>query len=252
MVTQKTIVLIHGFGEDHFIFQHQIEKLRQSYHVFAPDLPGSGMLSNHAWSSEMESIEWFADWIKVQLELNHIDNCIMLGHSMGGYITLAFAEKYGNMLEAFGLIHSTAFADSPSKKEIREKAIVFIKEKGGHTFLKTAIPGLFGELFRKNFPDMVDELVNRARAFTSSALIGYYKAMIKRPDRTFVLKNAKIPVLIIAGTEDMAAPLIDLSAQASMPSICHFHILQDVGHMGMLEKSDGMNKILLNFMESLL
>ena len=125
-----------------------------------------------------------------------------------------------------------------------------MKEKGAHTFLKTAIPGLFGIGFLSRHKEIVDLLVEDARAFTLQSLTWYYNAMMLRPDRRLQLINAKVPVLIVAGTEDKAAPLEDVLEQASLPPECHFHILQETGHMGMLEAPDNLSIILLNFIAS--
>jgi pimeloyl-ACP methyl ester carboxylesterase len=247
MVQKKTIVLVHGFGEDSRIFEDQIKVLSQEFEVFAPDLPGSGTLSDYNWRPGTDTIDWLAEWVHIQLINRQIKSCIMLGHSMGGYITLAFAEKFPNKLAAFGLVHSTAFADPEAKKETRQKAIRFMKEKGAHTFLKTSIPGLFGSTFTKEYPEKITALVQQAQAFTVETLSCYYRAMILRPDRSEVLKNASTPVLLVAGAEDTAVPLADLLSQASYPAECHFHILKQSGHMGMLEESENLSKILLNF-----
>jgi pimeloyl-ACP methyl ester carboxylesterase len=247
---EKIVVLMHGFGEDHQIFNAQIRVLQEHYTVYAPDLPGSGERNHFTWETGTESIEWLADWLKGQLDTQGIGSCILLGHSMGGYITLAFAEKYPERLLAFGLIHSTAFADQEAKKETRAKAIDFIKAHGAHAFLKTAIPGLFGPAFAAQNPEAIDRQVEDARHFETPSLVAYYRAMMTRPDRTHVLKSALVPVLLVAGTEDMAAPIGDLLQQAPMPPVCHFFQLQNVGHMGMMEDPDNLNRILLNFLSN--
>jgi pimeloyl-ACP methyl ester carboxylesterase len=117
--------------------------------------------------------------------------------------------------------------------------------------LKTAIPNLFGAFFKEQSPEKVSALIEEARRFNDDWLVWYYRAMINRPDRSNVLKQAKVPVLIVAGDEDLAAPLADLSAQAALPQICHFHLLKETGHMGMLERETAMNEILLNFMSTI-
>jgi pimeloyl-ACP methyl ester carboxylesterase len=251
MEKKKTVILLHGFGEDHKVFKSQLDMLSAFYDVFAPDLPGSGALSKAAIPMENASINLLAEWVNSFLMDRGIESCIMFGHSMGGYVTLAFAEKFPEKLEAIGLIHSTAYADSEEKKNTREKAIVFIKEKGGYLFLKTAIPNLFGAVFKQQSPQKVQMLLEESRRFKDDWLVWYYRAMINRPDRSNVLKQAKVQVLIVAGDEDMAAPVTDLSAQAALPEICHFHLLKETGHMGMLEREAAMNEILLNFMSTI-
>ncbi|MBK7375227.1 MAG: alpha/beta fold hydrolase [Chitinophagaceae bacterium] len=108
-----------------------------------PDLPGSGK-SGVISSQSAVGMEEYAEIIKAILVEEKIEKSTMLGHSLGGYITLAFAEKYPGMLNSFGLVHSTAFADSEEKKAARLKSIEFIKKYGAYDFLRTTIPGLSG------------------------------------------------------------------------------------------------------------
>jgi len=247
---EKTIVLLHGFGEDNSIFDSILPTLRENYTVIVPNFPGSGELVKHHWLPKEQSIEWLADWVADFLQENKLRKVAMLGHSMGGYITLAFAEKYPEQLSAFGLLHSTAFADSKVKKETRLKAVLFMKKKGGFTFLKTAIPGLFATGFANKSPGLIDDLIQKAKSFETKTLIAYYEAMLHRPDRTAVLRNAQVPVLIIAGEEDPAVPLKDQLQQAAFPPVCHFFTLKQVGHMGMLEDPSGFLKAIVSFIQA--
>ncbi|MBK7434166.1 MAG: alpha/beta hydrolase [Chitinophagaceae bacterium] len=144
----KPVLLIHGFGEDGSVWDHQVEFLKEHYRLIIPDLPGSGR-------SELipdMSIEGMAEMIKNLM--NHVaaeilptggdlEGAVLLGHSMGGYIALALVEKYPGLFSKFGLIHSSAFADSEEKRSARAKSISFIEEHGAYEFLKTSIPGLF-------------------------------------------------------------------------------------------------------------
>jgi pimeloyl-ACP methyl ester carboxylesterase len=243
----KPLVLLHGFGEDAHMWDEQAVFLQQYYSLIIPDLPGSG--SSQLLTKENVSIDDYADCIHSLLKHEQISSCTMLGHSMGGYITLAFAEKYVSKLDAFGLIHSTAFADSQEKKKTREKGIAFIEEHGAHAFLKTSIPGLFGDRFKKEHPEKVDALIGAAAQFSKEALIQYYRAMIARADRTAVLKDNPLPVLFIAGTEDKAAPVNDVLEQTHLPLRSYIHILQGAGHMGMWEDAGAVNGFIRVFME---
>ena len=241
----QPIVLLHGFGEDSCIWESQLESLSKEYRVIVPDLPGSGkstMLNNNN-----AAIEDFATCIMELLVFAKIEKCILLGHSMGGYITLAFAEKYAFMLSAFGLIHSTAFADTEEKKETRLKSIQFLKEHDPFTFLKTSIPNLFSTKTKNDNETLITTLIERGRNFSSQALIQYCKAMMNRSDKTEVLRKTKLPVLFIMGEEDIAAPLVDLLKQVPLPTVSTIHILKDVGHMGMLEKPTDVTQFLLSF-----
>lgn len=240
----KPVILIHGFGEDGEVFQNQANYLQEKFQLIIPDLPGSGQ-------SEMiddMSIEGMAEVIHEIIHEENIEACPVIGHSMGGYITLALMEKYWNHVSAFGLFHSSAFADSKEKIATRRKAIEFIKQNGAYEFLKTAIPNLFAEESKITFKAAVDQLIKAGNNFSPDALVSYYEAMINRPDRTEILRQTKVPVLFIMGKYDKAVPLEDGLKQCHLPEKSYIHILQNSGHMGMLEEPDLCNRILEKFL----
>lgn len=245
----QAVVLLHGFGEDSTIWAEQVAFLQTNCRLIVPDLPGSGLsdLLKPLSSDKPITLDDYAAVIYSMLQKENITNCIMLGHSMGGYITLAFAEKYPEMLKSYGLIHSTAFADSEEKKKIRERGIEIIGQYGAFAFLKNTIPNLFGTRFKETRAAKMNELIDAAASFSDAALQQYYRAMILRPDRTAVLKSNRLPVLFVMGTEDTAAPMADVLKQVSLPDISYIHVLRDTGHMGMWEATDQMNQLLLAF-----
>ena len=254
------VVLIHGFAEDGNIWDDIIDELTENFLLIIPDLPGSGhsqMLSTEEThpsqivsggqtlsrrqtdrKTQHPAIEDFAEVIKYILDKELVNECIMIGHSMGGYISLAFAEKYPDKLNALGLFHSSAFADDEAKIEGRLKAIDFISTHGAHAFLRTSIPNLFADRFKQKSPDRIAALIDSAENFTAESLIQYYYAMINRPDRIHVLETFSKPILFIIGEEDTAIPLKSSLLQCHIPLISNVHILPRVGHMGMMEKPD--------------
>ena len=273
----NAVVLLHGFGEDGSIWDQQILFLKDHCLLIIPDLPGSGgserlSLELGVRSRELEnknttqntpssiqtpysrlhspdyiSIDDYADCIHSLLVHEKINSCNLLGHSMGGYICLAFAEKYPNFLSGFGLIHSTAFADNEEKKMVREKAIELMDAYGPHPFLRNTIPNLFGRNFKERYPEKINALIESSANFTKESLQQYYKAMMLRPDRTNVLKSNQLPILFVAGREDVAVPLDDILKQVSLPNISYLYVLQNTGHMGMWEEPEKLNKKLLDF-----
>jgi pimeloyl-ACP methyl ester carboxylesterase len=241
-------VLLHGFAEDGTIWDEQVLFLQQHCQLIVPDLPGSG--KSALLEKENATIEDYAACINALLEKENVRRCIMLGHSMGGYITLAFAAMFPGKLAAFGFVHSTAFADSEEKKNTRKKAIQFIQEHGVYPFLKNSTPNLFAGKYKKEHPQRVADLIEHGKKFSKEALIQYYTAMINRPDRTAVLEKSNVPVLFIIGSEDAAAPLDDLMKQVHLPKVSYIHVLYDVGHMSMWEKPAELNNDLLKFINS--
>ncbi len=239
----KPVFLIHGFGEDGEVWKNQIEYLKDKCQLIIPDLPGSG----HSAIIDDMSMEGMAEVVHAIIHEEDIDACTLIGHSMGGYITLALAEKYWNHLNAFGLFHSSAFPDSEEKKATRRKGIEFIERNGAFEFLKTVVPNLFSPDSKLRIPDTITEFIDSLSNFSPLALVKYYEAMMRRPDRVDILKNAKIPVLFTMGKYDNAVPLDDGLKQCHLPEKSYIHILHESGHMGMLEEAETSNRILEQF-----
>jgi len=248
------VLLLHGFGEDGEVWNKQVDLLKTHFTLIIPDLPGSGK----SGMTEDMSIEGMAEVVKAII-LAEQHNCsplndtkiALIGHSMGGYISLALAEKYPHLLNRLGLFHSSAFADSEEKKTARLKSIDFIKKNGSYEFLKTSIPGLFfrGQDGSKPSDPEMDALIEKGKNFSPEALIRYYQAMIARPDRTAVLKNFPHPILFILGEHDMAVPVAQGLKQSYMPDLSYIHLLRNSAHMGMWEETGKANAAMLEFLQ---
>jgi len=255
------VVLIHGFGEDSHIWDNQAEFLKEHCLLILPDLPGTGnsqMITNSIQEkdndtpfSSVVSLDDYADCIYALLLHESITQCTMLGHSMGGYITLAFAQLFPQMLSGFGLIHSNAFADSEEKKVNRQSAIETMEKGGAYAFFKNSIPALFARFFKITSPGEINSLIEATKQFNTKACQQYLNAMINRPDRTEVLKKTPLPVLFIIGTEDTAAPLNDVMQQTHLPKYAIVHILEKTGHMSMWEAPKLLDQYLLAFINRL-
>jgi pimeloyl-ACP methyl ester carboxylesterase len=243
----QPVVLLHGFSEDGNIWERQSRLLQNDYRLIIPDLPGSG----ESALQEDVSMEGMADVVKAILVEEQLAGAVLIGHSMGGYITLALAEKDPALVRAFGLFHSTAYPDNEEKKTARRKNITFIQKHGTYEFLKQSIPTLFSEKFRDENPDAVNGLIEQYRHFNPAALTAYYEAMMVRPDRTHVLKQFVKPILFIIGKHDNAIPFKDSLELCHLPSLSYIHILNNSGHMGMMEETEKSNEILSTFLKDI-
>jgi pimeloyl-ACP methyl ester carboxylesterase len=246
----EPVMLIHGFAEDGTLWDRQTNALEKKFRILIPDIPGSHLASTG--QTRLSSIEQYAACMKAVLDEEQIKKCILIGHSMGGYITLAFAEKYPDYLNGMGLFHSTAYADSEEKKTARRKSIEMIRQYGSSAFLEQAIPNLFSDHYKKQNPKEVASLINRYANFKAETLVSYYEAMIKRPDRTHILKAYPKPVLFIIGECDKAVPLEHSLEQCHMPQLSYIHVLENTAHMGMLENTDLTNHMVENFLSQVL
>lgn len=236
---KKTVVLLHGFGEDSSIWNDYATDLEKEYTVILPE---------YARLSHLKTIEDYADFVHKELVERGVEKCAMVGHSMGGYIALAFAEKYPQILSGFGLFHSTAFADSDEKKEARNKIIETIKKAGSAVFIRASTPTLYDEEFNKLHPEIIAKHIEYASLFPPEALIMGIQAIRDRPDRRVVLKSLRVPVMFIIGEKDKSVSPADSKSQIMMPKFFSSSILDHVAHMGMVEERDHCLAFLQRFL----
>lgn len=247
---KATLLLIHGFGEDHCIWKNQIEFLSQHYRVIAPNLPGVHCKPLAIHHSHAPSLRNYVEVLHELMHSLHIDKYYVLGHSMGGYIGLAFADYYVNHVIGLGLIHSTTFEDSPAKKESRLKVAEFLFEHGTQKFLETSTQNLFGNAFKQTHPEKIQDVMDSASDTSPEAMVQFVMAMRNRPAYTHLLAQHRIPIWMIAGEEDIAVPIDDTLQQTQLLPPNHVMILKQVGHMGMLEATEKVNQALLGFIQA--
>ncbi|MGN7782970.1 alpha/beta hydrolase [Niabella sp. 22666] len=243
----NAVMLLHGFGIDSSAWLEQINHLQKSYRVIAPDLPGIGV-------SELTSdvsMEGVAAIVKEILEAEEIEQAAIIGHSLGGYIALAFAEKYPELLSGLGLFHSTAAADNDEKKANRQKGIEFTDKHGAGPFLETTAPKMFAANTKTGNKELYERFMSQLPDMSKEAVIRYYEAMMQRPDRIEILRKIKVPVLFIYGKQDEIIPLDKTIEQASIPSISSVNILKKSGHLGMLEEPEEANKAIEDFLSDI-
>ncbi len=243
--TGSAVMLLHGFAEDSQIWINQIEALSKNYSIITPDLPGSGL--SEKWKDAEISMEDFAKAIHAIILAEKIEKFILIGHSMGGYITLAYEELFSTYLLALGVFHSTAFADNALKIASRKKAISFIQDHGAKAFLKTIIPDLYADQ-EKSKIEIEQHLLNGG-SISAETLLQYYQAMIHRTDKSTLLKNLKKPMLFVAGCFDKLIPIQHSIQQSRMPDCSFIKILKNSAHMGMLEQPMKTGLLLSNFID---
>jgi pimeloyl-ACP methyl ester carboxylesterase len=246
------VVLLHGVPFDGTLWNNQFAAF-PGYKLIVPDLPGTG----RSQMIDDMSMEGMAECVKdiivhetasLFFKSGEPHSVILIGHSMGGYIALALAEKHPELLNGLGLFHSTAYADSEERKEGRKKTIQLLKEKGAGEFAKTSVPNLFGPVTREQKPALVEEQISYSRNFSAETLVKYQEAMSRREDRTAVLRRATVPVLFILGKYDAVVPLKDGMEQCSLADLNYIHVLENSGHMGMKEEPIETNTVLLNYL----
>lgn len=236
------VVLLHGFCENNTCFNKQVFLLKEHYKIICPDLPGSGN-SDHQISTSMEAM---ADAVYETLVHSGIKKCVLIGHSMGGYVTMAFVRKYSHILDGFGLLHSVASSDDDERKQKRVQAQQAIAKKGAAFYARLFIPPLFK-------PDADESLMQpylqEADTFSEEGLTAQLEAMKNRDDNTGVLKQTVLPVFFGVGKFDSLIPEDKMLQQAISCKQSYVAYLPGSGHMGHIEEAELTAKHIAHFVD---
>ncbi|RMG85516.1 MAG: alpha/beta hydrolase [Bacteroidetes bacterium] len=223
------LIFIHGFCEDSRMWDDFATAFR------APnvrvDLPGFG----GSEVPDVHTIEYMAEAVGAILDHLRIEKCLVVGHSMGGYVSLELARHHPEKMAGLCLFHSHPFADDSDKKQSRDKGIEFIRNHGHVLYVRQLIPKLFAFDFNKGYPFAVNKLIYNATQLAPEGIIAALEAMRDRPDRADVLRNLPCPVQFIIGKKDAAVPYETSLRQTLLPDLSDIRIFADIGHMGMFE-----------------
>lgn len=225
----KALVLLHGFLENQTMWEPFISQLSVNHTVITIDLPGHGKSECLGYIHTMEQM---AEVVEAILIKESISQTKFISHSMGGYVALAFAERYPKKCSGIVLLNSTPKADSAERKENRDRAIALVK-KHKEAFLSMAITNLFAEENRKKFATAILESKQTALEMPVQGIIAALEGMKIRKDRTHILKQFSKPKQIIAGTKDPIIPF-DKIKNLAIDFKCSFQAL-DGGHMSTIE-----------------
>lgn len=226
-----TLVLLHGFTESQSMWDGFVHKLSDAFRVVTIDLPGHGQSD---CLGDIHTMDDMAGSVKFVLDHLQINACVIIGHSMGGYVSLALSRLYPGLVKGLGLFHSNATADSEEAKEARNKAIAAI-QKNHKNFLFQFIPSLFAPENQMIFEALSKTLIENAQKMSPQAIVAAQEGMKRRPDSRDLLKNAAFPFLFICGKKDSRIPLENILPQIALPKTAYSMILEDVGHMGWAE-----------------
>ena len=228
------VILLHGFCEDHTIWDDVLPAF-SGCELHLVDLPGFGR------SQTKLPLPLTIDWVADQVYENVIKPLktkpIVIGHSLGGYVTLSLAERYASSIGGFCLFHSTGYPDSEEKKQTRNKTMDFVNEKGVDEFIRQFVPGLFHSTFRREHPETVQKVVDLCAKTPRLTITSYLSAMRDRPDRMQVLREFTGKKLVVAGEKDGAIPLEQSLAMKEIVGEKNFFLLENTAHMGMIERT---------------
>jgi pimeloyl-ACP methyl ester carboxylesterase len=241
----RAIVLLHGFLEasDVWFYNGFAEALAKKYRVIAIDLPGHGKSDCLGYVHKMERL---ADVVKDVMDHLGLRRYVLVGHSLGGYVALAFAEHYIEQVSGLCLFHSTALADSEEKRLDRERAIRLVK-RNTIRYTHPLITNLFALANVRYMKKEIAWLRRLAARTKKQGIVATLEGMKIRQNRELVLRFAPFPVFIIAGKRDRMIPFQTLEEQARLAKTTRLLTLDRVGHMGFIEAKDSTLRKLLAF-----
>jgi pimeloyl-ACP methyl ester carboxylesterase len=226
----KAIVFLHGFLEDKSIWNEFSNQLSDKYRVITIDLLGHGKSECLSYVHTMEEMAEAVSFILKKLKVRKF---FLVGHSLGGYVSMAIAEQYPDNIKGLCMFHSSARGDSKEKQKDRDRAIKVVKQNK-NLFINEAIPNLF---YTKNYPyqEEIDAVKKIALATSLQGIVAALEGMKIRMDREIILNFAPYPVLYIIGKNDAILPYETLIEQANLPKHGAYLLLEEAGHMGFME-----------------
>lgn len=224
-------MLLHGFLGAAKIWHHLIENLQKTYRVIAIDLPGHGQSPVIGYAHTMERL---AGAVKAVMDTLKLKKYVIIGHSMGGYAALAFADLYPDHVKGLCLFHSSSYADTEQKKTDRTRAIGLVKANKT-IYTKTTIANLFAKKNHKYLKEEMAFAHGIAKETSKEGIIAALLGMRDRPSRELVLSLVHYPVLMVIGEHDNVLPPDQLLEQAQSIKNATVLYLEHDGHFGFLE-----------------
>lgn len=239
-----TIVLLHGFLENKKMWQEYVTLFSQNYRVITIDLLGHGETDCLGYVHSMEDNANVVDEV---LEHLNIQKTIIVGHSMGGYVSLAFAELFPAKIIKLVLQNSTSKEDSTEKKLNRTRAIKAVKQNYVN-FVSLAIANLFSENNRTRLADEIEKVKTQALKTPLQGIVASLEGMKIRKERESLLKQNLFPTLLVLGKKD---PVLNYEESITQIENTTVDLISfDDGHMSHIENKEELKKVLLEFFKT--
>jgi pimeloyl-ACP methyl ester carboxylesterase len=240
-----TIVLLHGFLENQKMWDKYIATFAKKNRVITIDLLGHGETECLGYVHSMEDN---AEAVQAVLAELRIRKAILVGHSMGGYVALAFAELYPDFVKGLVLLNSTAKEDNHERKLNRDRAIKAVKQsyKG---FVGMAVANLFSENNRERLVEEIEDVKKEALKTPLQAIVASLEGMKIRKDRSLLFQHGSYPKMLILSEKDPVLPYEESKTQTENSAVAL--VTFPDGHMSHIENQEELTGILLEFFKKI-
>lgn len=241
----NAVVLLHGFLENVNMWNKIIPHISRKNRVICIDLLGHGKTGSLGGVHSMEDM---AEGVITILKHLRIRRIVLIGHSMGGYVSLAFAQIYPKMIKGLCLMNSTTISDSLEKRRNRDRAILAVKENY-KMFIRIAIPNLFAASNRSYFTTEINRIIDEALKIEPRGIIAALEGMKSREDRTALFKNGSYKKLVLLGNKD---PILNYGTLRRQLRSSDASIVElSGGHMSHIESIKEFTYNILHFIENI-
>ena len=233
----KPLIFIHGYPLNRTIWYPVVPLMETHARLILPDLRGHGASPAPGGIYHMEALASDVAQLMDKLE---IEQAILVGHSMGGYVALAFARDYPGRVKGLALVASHCFADEPDKKKARLENAERVEKTGDIQFIiKTMLPSLIGDLCWQ------DKLRPLMLARSTAGTAGVLRGMAEREETCRVLVELELPIAVITGEKDVFIPLQRTEEMAHKMKKPWLEVMRGCGHMPMLEAPQEVSRVLI-------
>lgn len=247
---QKTIVLLHGYLETMNIWNELVDLLKDKYRVIVLDMPGHGLTDSAPAQKDgvsVNTMEFGTDVVKALIEKCNAKNVVLGGHSMGGYVTLAFCRKYPGALQKAIIFNSNPYKDDPSKAEDRKREIDVIRAGKLDMLAELSIPKMFKPENLRLFDDKIMETIELCDMHNPEGIVASVMGMQQREDTTDIMENPPVPMMMFEGDSDR---FLDLEGVTQMirkfPKVKHI-LLENTGHNSFIEAQEKVYQHICDF-----
>ena len=243
-VGEKCVVLLHGYLESMYVWEDFLPLLTPHFRVITVDIPGHGISEV---KGEVHTMEMVAEVLRDMLDELGVERVTMVGHSMGGYVSLAFCAAYPERLDGVVLLSSSPNPDTDVKRENRRREIALVRAGKKDMLARVAPEAGFAEQNRRRLKSYIDDLVEQVHITEDEGIIALLGGMIERVDQNQMLRECGVRQLFIMGRHDgyisveAAEEFIARNPQAQVAW------LENSGHMGFIEEAKACAAALLDF-----
>lgn len=245
--TGVPVLFIHAFPLNRTMWAPQVSAMVDRCRCIAADLRGFG----DSRRQPPYTMEQYATDLAALLDHLNVEKVVLVGCSMGGYVSFEFWRRYRDRVRAMVLVDTRATADSAEAMQRRHQQIELVRTEGSTAIANAQIASMVGKTTREKQPDTYDAVHRMMAQAPVDGLAGALDAMMKRADSTADLSQIDVPTLVVVGEEDAITPVKEARAMQEKISGSSLEVIASAGHLSCLERPAAFNHVLMEFISTL-